>query len=341
MNNLFLKKLRSVNYYTTFPSIIEKPYNWLYSNFTASGSIFDENVKSSLDHQYHLAWFIFITSVYNKKTNENDFVKDLEKAVDYLLNIDDKINRNSSSFIGIPLILAYEFIDNQKIKNRIYRFICNTEFVPTEFGDRANNFHCLKMIALLLEQRVLNIDLREKDKQFLKQISSKKIFEWQYSDGFYYDKPYTTDLNKGVPHLTYHSTIMMCVLLAAVLLDDDRLLALGKNSICALEALVSPTGEAGAYGRSNNAIFGSSSALFAISLYHLISQTNEFRCLHEVILKQIKNNLSPDGHVYIVPNKFEKKRAGFDKYMFVTVYESWAIGQLLLSYLMNPSTYNE
>ena len=67
-------------------------------------------------------------------------------------------------------------------------------------------------------------------------------------------------------------------------------------------------------------------------------EINQYRNeLFDYILK----HKDKDGHLYIVPNNLEKKRVGFDQYMFVTVYESYALAMLLFSRLLTPFSVNK
>lgn len=317
-------------------SLINPIYSWLESMILTNGAIYDKYVKSTLDHQYHIPWFILSSSILYAATNENHYEDNILRTFRYLSILGYEVNKRSNSFIGIPLILSICFINDDKIKNQVKDYINAIEFMPPYGSKSANNFHCLKMTALFLKEKILLTDLDSNELNFIENIAYKKLPEWQYNDGFFYDKPYNKNELKGIPHLTYHATITMCTILSSILLGDDKLFARGDKALRALEYLVSPAGESGAYGRSNNAIFGYSSTIFAITLHQYFSQSDDYKNLRITLLKQIDQNMCYDGHLYIVPNKFEKKRAGFDQYMFVTVYNSWSVGLLLLSHLIRP-----
>jgi len=338
---LLINQLKLLDITLPLPNIIEEPYKWLNSNFKETGALFDKYVKSALDHQYHIPWYILSSSILQLYTDDNQYKLNRQKSLKYLINLGYKTNQNANSFIGIPLILSMIFIKDENIKNQIRKYINGIEFIPSHGSQNANNFHCLKMTALLLKEKILHINLDSKELKFIKNIAYKKLPEWQYDDGIFYDKPYNSNEFKGVPHLTYHATIIMCTILSSILLEDKNIFKMGERGMIALEHLVSPAGEAGSYGRSNNAIFGYSSAIFAISLYQVFANNNNINTLRNILLKHLDDNLCKDGHIYIVPNKFENYRVGFDKYMFVTVYESWTLGLLILSHLLKPLVIND
>ena len=116
------------------------------------------------------------------------------------------------------------------------------------------------------------------------------------------------------------------------LLGKRHLIDKGEKGLKSLETISSPSGEMGFYGRSNNAIFGYGSAIFACSLIKCNIKKETYDRFRTTLLDYISQYRSSQHNFNIVPNKYENKRAGFDKYMFVSVYNSWFIGMLLLSF---------
>jgi hypothetical protein len=335
--NGFIKQLQSVDRNLLVPDIIKSPYIWLSSNLSNKGALVDNYVNSPLDHQYHAPWYILSSSIFYLITNNEKYKLNSKISLKYLLNLGYEVNKIGSSFIGFPLILASLFMSDAKSKAYVNNYITGIqEFNPSFDAKRANNIHCSKMIVLLLKQKVLEISLNSNELKFIDNIAYKKLSEWQYDDGFFFDIPYNKSDFRGVPHLTYHATLTMFTILASVLLEDSNIFKIGEKGLNALENLVSPTGEAGSYGRSNNAIFGYSSTIFAISIYHFISKSKKYDSLRNTLIKHLDNSICEDGHISIVPNNLENNRVGFDKYMFVTVYESWTLGLLLLSHILQP-----
>lgn len=314
------------------PEYIKKTADWLNSNIQSDGSVYDANVKSKLDHQYHIAWMIFINTFFKEKDGQRIEDDIYNRLIDYQLKIPKKINRNSNPFIGIPLILSYAYSTDTEVKAKIKEYITSLEFIPkVNDTHKANNFFLMKTVALSLKKRYIQ-SLSKEENEFVEFVTETKIKEWQLSDWFFYDKPFSKEEKLLTPHLTYHATIMMLTIWAGTLLGKTHLIRKGEKGLNSLEFVSSPIGEMGFYGRSNNAIFGYGSAIFACSLIkgHLKKETyDQYRT---TLLNYVLRYRSSQHSFHIVPNKHEYERAGFDKYMFVSVYNSWFIGMLLLSF---------
>ena len=313
------------------PKYINNAIDWLNSKIQNDGSVYDFNVGSKLDHQYHLAWVIFINTFLIEKKQARIRNNIYRNLIDYQLNISDKTNRNSNPFIAIPLILTFAYSNDKEIKNKIKKYILALELIPKiSDTNKANNFFLMKTLALALKSVHME-SLNEYEKEFIEFITKTKIEEWQLSDGFFFDKPFSKENDLLVPHLTYHATITMLTLWAGTLLKKQHLIEKGERGLHSLKMVTSPTGEMGHYGRSNNAIFGYGSAIFACSLLKK-NQRESLSSFRTTLLSHISKYRSDKGNFHIVPNAHEKERAGFDRYMFVTVYNSWFIGMLLLSF---------
>ena len=310
---------------------INKAVDWLNSNIQSDGSVYDSNVNSKLDHQYHLAWMIFINTFLKEKGESRIQDEIYKKLIDYQLNIPKKTNKNSNPFIAIPLILSYAYSSDIEIKNKIKEYIVSLKLIPgINDTHKANNFFLMKTVTLALK-KVHMESLNEEEKEFIEFVTETKIEEWQLSDGFFFDKPFTKDTNILTPHLTYHATITMLTTWAGSLLGKQHLMNKGERGLHSLEMVTSPTGEMGHYGRSNNAVFGYGSAIFACSLIKK-NKRESLDAFRTNLLDYISEYRSVNGNFHIVPNGYENERAGFDRYMFVTVYNSWFIGMLLLSF---------
>ena len=312
-------------------------YNYLESRQLKSGSIYDNNAKSVLDFQYHTAYYILSSLLVYYLTTDGRYLENARLSLRHLVKLGYDVNRRANSFIGIALGLSFLFCENTGIRDEIVSYIEKVVFYPEIHQPKksANNFYALKSLALLL--RYISLQKKE-DENEGKRIIQSYLVNWQYPDGFFYDSPFEKNVKDGIPHLTYHATMTMVIIFCSILLEDQALLAKGEKGLSALRAVTSPNGEAFSYGRSNNALFGFANAILACSLMAYCNPEKEanidqYRCqlLHFVLRHQNK-----DGHLYIVPNSHEGARYGFDKYMFVTVYESYGLSMILLSHLIAP-----
>ena len=314
-------------------------YKWLESLINSEGAMVDKSVRSSLDFQYQIPWFILSSSILNKSDSKKKYLDNINITLNYLFKIGFKVNKRSNSFITIPLLLSLIFISDKDISKKINEYVQRVKLYPSyNSTSSANNFFLLKMLSLLLKKSILDEKLNNDELEYISLIESQYIPQWQYEDGFFYDTPFKQNNHNGIPHLTYHASITMTVIFCAVIQQNSSLLDRGLKGLHVMNSMISPTGEAFAYGRSNNAIFGYSSAIFAQSL--IISAVPENKktisSQRKILFDHLEKNVNNEGFYNIVPNSQNKKRSGFDQYMFVSVYESWSLGLLLLSHLLEP-----
>lgn len=300
---------------------------WLLGQIDQQGALSDAMVNDTLDHQYHMAWTMFIISQCFDL--EKDAIRSVEfdRLMNYQFRLPKAIIHNSSSFIAIPLLLCYRNLKPSPRKYRIEEWLLNLELEPDfENQNRANNFFLMKCVALALKEKLIG-GLSDENRFFLDNIVNIKIADWQLQDGFFYDKPFTGN-GVIVPHLTYHSTISMLVAWLGKILNNRSLLDRANKGFHALSLVSSNEGEIGFYGRSNNAIFGYGSAVFGISMLNPNSNLEAFR---NKLLFFLKNRCWRGDHFNIVPSGFPANRDGYDRYMFDVVYNSWLIGMIILA----------
>ena len=58
-----INQLQLIDIKLPLPNFIELPYLWLSSNLDETGALYDKYIKSPLDHQYHVPWFILSSSI--------------------------------------------------------------------------------------------------------------------------------------------------------------------------------------------------------------------------------------------------------------------------------------
>jgi len=298
--------------------ILIKQYNYLKSCLNEEGQLIDKKLKSPLNFQYHYSSFILSSILLKKYEN-------IEKVLNYYLSIPKEIMKPSNDFN--VMLLSYAMIYDKKNildKNRILKtFYHNSD---NELYKLNNNFKALRLVGMILESKLKNGEFNEK---------IKKEIEWildiQFDDGFFPDSnmEYKIEKNKGIPHLTYHTKIMMCVGLAYLYTKDERL---KKSFFRALKVLleVSIDNYYFFYGRSTNALFGYGSLYLAFILAYKFSNNKLFLHKADSLLKFLKNYQHKDGHISINLNKDDSKRYGFDGYMYDIVYNAYSNALFLL-----------
>ena len=315
-------------------------YEWIEYRQQESGAIIDDYVQSELKFQYHVPYFILSSIILNQITNDEYYLRNAERSIQYLDQLGYNINKQSNSFIALALLITKFLNKDDYIDRAIENYLLEINFFPPleNMKKSANNFYALKGLAHLLQAYFISNPLTSNDLKCGKKIINTHLMNWQLSDGIFYDKPFELESTDYVPHLTYHATMMMVMAFSGRILFNERMMESANNALITLMALTSPAGEAFGYGRSNHAIFGYVNAILGCTLLSdfYSDGREEINIYRNLLCRYIIKHRHVDGHLFIVPNNLEGKRAGFDSYMFVTVYESYALAMLLLSHLILP-----
>jgi hypothetical protein len=319
-------------------NVIIPAYEWIESGKVESGAIIDKYVQSELKFQYHVSHFVFSSALLYKLTNKKKYYNNTLESIKYLLQLDDA-TKNPSSFNAIPLLLSLLVVEEENIKSSLVNFISGLDLYPplNSSPKRSNNLYVFKGLSHILRANLIHCELSREDNRLGKEIIVDYLLNWQLTDGFFYDTPFENNNKNGTPNTTYHSTMWMLLTISALFFKNDSLIDRSRMAFQAIESVTSPSGEM-SYGRSNNAIFGYASAILASSIHAVLEPNDKKRFLdyRQKLMTVFLTNQAEDGHFYIVPNSIEDKRCGFDHYMFVSVYNSYATSLLLLSHLIIP-----
>ena len=343
----FCKKLEHIRlskYYRVASSI----YSFLCSNQKENGAIYDPYMSSTLDHQYHLSNFILSSVIFFIIEQKEDYYGRGCKCLEYLTSIPLEINRASLEFNNFPILLSYILLMANSQATELQKRLSNYISGMHHYGSKSrknpygNNFLTLRAVNHLLKYKVsgLNDDL-ESAQDFM-QVS----MSWQMEDGIFYDYPSTTHNENGIPSISYHAKITLMTLLYGLISQESEIINRGLNGLEALVKLIAPDGEAFYYGRTNNALYGYACGILALRVaanLMLEKQTAPGFAKYERLLFEFcSHHMAEDGHLYIVPNDLENVRCGFDAYMYVTVYNAFAMSMFLLCALMQDSdVYSE
>lgn len=310
-------------------------YDYYSKLVNEDGSMRDPFIKSKLDFQYHTAYYVLTSFMLSCLSGDTVFEEKASKTLKYIVGLGKTVNRGVNPFICIAMCLSYAFTQNKELRKVISIYVAGLEVFPSlnQNQKSANNFYALKALALVLRS---HINESENDLEEAQEIIFKYFIHWQNEDGFFYDKPFGVGSKSGTVHLTYHATMWMIMATLALILDDKVLEGSAVKAFNALKAVTSPTGLF-SYGRSNNASFGHSSALLACTLQNIFTDNNNGElAFRDLMFEIIDNSRTRDGRLRISTNTMEKKRMGFDKYMFVSVYGTWTLSLTLLSHFIKP-----
>lgn len=300
--------------------ILIKQYSYIKSCINDKGQIVDKKLKSPLEFQYHYASFILSSVIKGDD-------KFLEKVVQHYLNISKEKMKPSNDFNVFLLLLALDSDKNDllvKYKENILESIYHQS--NQELYKLNNNFRALKLVGLILEDHI------KSSKQNEQKINQE--IEWilnlQFDDGFFPDSnmKHEVQKNRGVPHLTYHAKITMCIGMAYKYTMDTRLLE-AFNKAIKVSVDISIENYYFFYGRSTNALFGYGSFYLALILAYEFSDDKKYLILADDILQYLAEFQHSDGHISINLNEDDTKRLGFDAYMYDLVYNTYSNAMFL------------
>lgn len=298
----------------------QKQYLYLKKQINSSGQIIDPLLKSPLDFQYHYGSFALSSLLLG------DFEKSGEKVLQYLLQVPAEISDTSSEFNNFFLLNALK-LDSSGIlnpfKERISGFIRHRS--DSELNNLNYNFRYLRFLNRIIELQVLGRGNEEKIKS-----EKKWLLANQFSDGFFPDSQILADekIGEGVPHLVYNAKILMTLSYAWYLTGEQELL---ESFLFGLDALMEVGDFHLNYGRSTNSIFGFSSFYFALGMAFIASGNKKYDDFRLEINALFSRLQQPDGHLLINLTDDEKRRPGFDGYMYLIVYNCYAGAICLLA----------
>ena len=289
----------------------KKQYEFICSNLKISGEICDPLLKSPLDFQYHYTAFIFSSLYFNDDR--------WKKVLQYFKDIPQKEKKVSIEFNNFFLLFGKILNNNSEFDKCLPEFKQRSNI---EFGSINNNFKALNLLNKVLINKINNID----------NTNGLEYFNnLQFDDGIFPDTNYnyTQKKNLGIPHLVYHSKILMCLGFICLYKKDQELIKTFNKGLKALNILNTEK-EDSFYGRSNNSLFGKSCLYAVYSIDYLLSNNSDSKSKSIKIFSQIFEYQNKKGAVSLNKNIKTDKRPGFDRYMYDIVYNSYSLSLLLL-----------
>ena len=348
---LFSQILPSISVNAKAEDMTSSPYYKLAADIFAylskhqreNGAIYDTNASSALNAQYHHANF-GLSSVILYILNNNEIYYDRAfKAFKFYIDMPLEHKKGGIDFSNFPILLAYILLKNNDSKNILFTMLGDYikkmahHAAVDNVGTYGNNFVTLRALNHLLRFMLFEED---KDRELAYTFLNHSL-KWQFEDGIFYDFPRSFNDEKGIPSLAYHSKITFITLLFGVISGDKGITDRALLGLDALVKLTADDGEAFYYGRTNNALYGYACgipALRAAANYLKDGEKAEgFKACERALFQFSARHCAKDGHLYIVPNKFEEERCGFDNYMYVTVYNAFTMAMLLLSSLIKDT----
>jgi hypothetical protein len=317
----------------------------LEKNQLKNGTLYDKFDNSiTPDNHYALAFFALAgclsSTFYNTET------KKAEKALEYFTHIPSS-KMGHHEFNLLACLLIQEILTEGRLadlaQSSCIDLITNySKKGPFEAGKNTahgNNWVAIQALVLLLRYRQFKApdDLRKAD--FL---IDHYVLRWQLADGLFYDYPRSTSALHFTIPLSYHAKFCMVLSFCAQITGRLDIYHAVLRGLDALSKLVSPSGEGFYFGRTNNAIFGYVSALYAYEtmIQHLFScepteeNTNRvvvYSKTADALFFYLKTMQELDGSLRLTPGSFALQKSGWDSYMHHTVYNAYASAILLMT----------
>ena len=314
-------------------------FQYLADRQQENGAIFDSNIQSTLNGQYHYSNFFLSGLFLYLLTSDEEYYSKSYNALSYFVKVPWHVKAGGIDFNNFPILISYALINNAELEidsslravvtNYVEHMVNHASLEKgTTYG---NNFVALRAVNQLLRYKLLG---QQED------LSSSEHFmeatlKWQLTDGIFYDFPRKFHDGQGIPSLAYHSKIVLMVLLYGLLSGERYIIDRSIQGLEVLVLLMAEDGEAFYYGRTNNALYGYACGIFALRIAANFIDNNSLKDMfgqsENALFNYCSSNMNSDGHLYIVPNNLEKERCGFDHYMYVTVYNAFTMTMLLLS----------
>jgi len=312
-------------------------YKYLCNCKRENGSIYDSNMSSTLDMQYHHTNFVFSSVILYLINGDEVYHDGAIKVLSYYVDLPIESRRGACDFNNFPILLTYALLTQwsheRLLIGLLEKYVSKMPYYasPEDKGTYGNNFISLRALNHLLRFKLLE----EQEDLELAQYLMDVTLKWQFDDGIFYDYPRHQNYSKGIPSLTYHAKITLVTLLFGLISEQNAIIDSAINGLQALIKLVACDGEAFYYGRTNNALYGYACGILAFrmasSFVKDASLAEKFKQCERDLLSFCSRHSAQDGHLYIVPSDLENVRCGFDNYMYVTVYNAFTMSTLLLS----------
>ncbi|MBA5762800.1 hypothetical protein H2O73_10630 [Vibrio sp. 404] len=311
--------------------ILARQFEYVKSSINNKGQMVDNKLGSPLEFQYHYASFVLASVLLG----DNEC---LGKVMEHYIGISKEKMKPSNDFNVFLLLLAISN-DDHGLLNKYKNIILNSTYHVTddELYKLNNNFRALRLVGLVLEDRIK--ESSDNAKKIVAEIDW--LLNLQFEDGFFPDSNmnYGYEKNNGVPHLVYHAKITMCLGIVYSYIQESRIIKAFNKAVDVLLD-ISVDEYYFFYGRSTNAIFGYSSLYVALILSYKFSGNEKCLELSENILNYLKGFQYSDGHISINLNRDDRKRLGFDSYMYELVYNSYSNAMFLYANRISKKSGN-
>lgn len=312
-----------------------------------NGTLYDEIDQGITpdNHYAHTFHSLALIQLY-QLTNDITYLRSAEKALIYYFALPEK-KRGHRELNNLAVLWIRSKFGNQlaemkvNLEDRIEEYIGNMKFDSDLTENLSNNWTAIKAGCYALRYSILSL---LEDRAEAKRLMHNFVLRCQLDDGLFYDWPPRAMAESCATPLAYHAKICMMLLEYYKCLREKPVLKAAVKGLRALSHFIAEDGETFYFGRSNNALFGYASAIYAYEeasslLNREKQEASQFRICAGRLLDFITKWQSQDGHISITPNGEERIKCGWDEYMHNTVYNAYAAALLLM--LPNKNTLKE
>ncbi len=290
----------------------------LAANVDEGGALVDacQNATTPADHYAP----VFLTLALHE-SGERDAAR---RVFDHWASIPPK-HRGHEPFnrLGLGLIAALEGAwDDPVVAGR-------HEHCPLRRRYPSNNWSLLAQ-ALRVREAGSPASLRGQQRSLVAQVR-----RWTTADGGFIDFPARPDPERGIATpVAYDLKYLLCLHLALGRAPHPELERALIRGLDWLRLLLTDAGYCGGFGRSNHALFGDACLLTV--LHGLLQRPDALRpeAAQEVlrvarnIRQRLEHQCREDGLLWLTPGGGCGEAAGWDGYMFLSVYNAWFAGLL-------------
>jgi len=323
----------------------------LTKNQLENGTIYDRIDKSNTPDNHYAHTFFALASLLSSRY-QNICSQKAEKALEYFIHIPAK-KKGHHEFNILACLLILKILRQQGAQktgklyphhsfcfNLLNNYVTKTAFEARENTSHGNNWVAIQALILMLRYHQFKeiADFHRSNR-----LMDSYVLKWQLQDGIFYDAPRSSNSEYVETPLTYHAKFCMIVSLYAQISNRCDIYRAVIRGLDAHSKLVSPNGEGFYFGRTNNAIFGYVSALYAYEtmINYLLSskETDEsithrlqtYRQTADALFAYLTAMQERDGSLRLTPGSSCLYKAGWDSYMHHTVYNSYASAILLMT----------
>jgi hypothetical protein len=321
---------------------------YLRANQDERGTIFDviDNEFTPLG-QYGITFYALSAFLIYRNTGDAGWYESGSRAISfYLDNAEadvERADRGHKEFNDLAILKIFELLKSFDSAEALGRKV--ESYVRGRIPDVAdlkvripNNWMSMRAACCAIKSKLFPGGPDNEGRW----LFEKYVLGVQLKDGFFYDCPPVTGLERAETPLVYHAKICAMLAMGYEVYGSAEMLRALLRGLDVFAEFIAPDGECCYYGRTNNGVFGYAGAVYAYQrtagyLADGDRRKARYAGISNLLSGWIKKWQLPDGHVAIAPNSHESEKMGWDVYMHGTVYNAYTAAMLLLAGDLGPS----